>query len=97
MLFYEEYSDFFAKPDSTGTSEEFPLHLATKLIKKLLDDLDGSGMFIVALEESRLLSHRPVPPPSRNKLWFATSCEISKVVEGDKAKRLFPKFVLPIS
>ena len=94
LLFYEQHSDILPTV-LVGMGLTNVLHMVPGLLSELLNDLETAGLFSEKLESAKELSHRPLPPQSRNNLWFATSCEISKVISAERIKELFPKFVLP--
>ena len=96
LLFYEHHRNVFdITTDSKASNALSVASVAPELLGKTLGAMEANGMFTEVLDASKQLSHRPQPPASRNNLWFATSCEISKVMTADRIKVLFPKFVLP--
>ena len=97
LLFYEQHDEIFSAVENGDASENLVsvLNSVPDLLSSVLNDLETAGLFSGKLDATKQLSHRPLPPQSRNNLWFATCCELSKVVSAEKIKVLFPKFVLP--
>lgn len=94
LLFYEQNASGLQLDCNIHGSQRL-LQEASALLGELLIMLESEGLFTEAVDVSKQLAHRPTPPASRNNLWFATSCEISKAIPAERIKDLFPKFVLP--
>jgi hypothetical protein len=100
LLFYEQHHSVFAVAASSNRQGEDDcdgvldvVHLVPGLLSDVLNTLESAGLFTEKHDAKN--PHRPHPPVSRNNVWFATSCEMSKVMPADRIKVLFPKFVLP--
>jgi hypothetical protein len=101
LLFYEQHFELITAASAINPVCERLRQVGPMLLSETLDTIESSGLF-TEKKNSGISSHsnnRPPPPPSRNNFWFATSCEMTKVISTPAAiqrgRELYPRFILP--